>query len=120
MPAAKPIATWEGCRITPLEIPLLSTGLNRVHPLPEGNSSLLGGAVAAGMTGQRQNSFEAGRPMTVGLMIGEITISSLGTISYVDGNQIYGFGHPMSGIGPVETQPKPRNFIVPGLCVLIC
>ena len=35
-------------------------------------------------------------------MLGEVTIASLGTISYVDGNRIYGFGHPMSGSGTIE------------------
>ena len=50
MPAAKPTATWERYRITPIDVPLLSTGLNGMHPLPEGNSSLLSGASAAGMT----------------------------------------------------------------------
>ena len=102
IPAAKSTATWEGHRIAPLDLPLLSTGLNRVHPLPEGNSSLLSESIAAGTTLQRQASFEAGRPMTVGLLLGEITIGTLGSISYVDGNRVYGFGHPMSGIGPVE------------------
>ena len=101
MPAAKRTATWEGNRITPLEIPLLSTGLNGVHPLPERRSSLLSGASAAGLTQERQESFEAGRPLAVGLLLGELTLGSLGTISYVDGNRIYGFGHPMSGSGPV-------------------
>ena len=101
MPAAKPTATWEGNRITPLDIPLLSTGLNGVHPLPEGRSSLLSGASAAGLTQERQESFEAGRPLTVGLLLGELTLGSLGTISYVNGKRIYGFGHPMSSSGPV-------------------
>ncbi|MDE2740331.1 MAG: hypothetical protein OXI58_01975 [Gemmatimonadota bacterium] len=102
MPAAKPMATWEGNRITPLDIPLLSTGLNGVHPLPEGRSSLLSGASAAGLTQERQESFEAGRPLTVGLLLGELTLGSVGTVSYVDGNRIYGFGHPMNSSGPVE------------------
>ena len=98
MPAAKPTATWEGHRITPLDLPLLSTGLNRVHPLPEGNSSLLSESIAAGTTSQRQASFEAGRPMTIGLLLGEVTIGTLGSISYVDGNRVYGFGQQTSGI----------------------
>ena len=102
VPAAKRTATWEGNRITPLETPLLSTGLNGVHPLPEGRSSLLSEAGAAGLTQERQDSFAAGRPLTVGLLLGELTLGSMGTISYVDGNRIYGFGHPMFGIGPVE------------------
>ncbi len=102
MPAAKPTATWEGNRITPLDIPLLSTGLNGVHPLPEGRSSLLSGASAAGLTQERQESFEAGRPLTVGLLLGELTLGAVGTVSYVDGNRVYGFGHPMNSSGPVE------------------
>ena len=102
VPAAKPLATWEGHSISPLEIPLLSTGLNGMHPLPEGRSSFLSKTVAAGLTQERQVSFEAGRPLTVGLLLGELTLGSLGTISYVDGNRVYGFGHPMNSSGPVE------------------
>ena len=102
VPAAKPLATWEGHSISPLEIPLLSTGLNGMHPLPEGRSSFLSKTVAAGLTQERQVSFEAGRPLTVGLLLGELTLGALGTISYVDGNRVYGFGHPMNSSGPVE------------------
>ena len=102
MPAAKPTATWAGNRITPLDTPLLSTGLNGVRSLPEGRSSLLSGASTAGLTQERQESFEAGRPLTVGLLLGELTLGALGTISYVDGNRVYGFGHPMDRSGPVE------------------
>lgn len=102
VPAAKPTATWQGNRITPLEIPLLSTGLNGMHPRPQGRSALLSQASAAGLTRERQESFEAGRPLTVGFLLGELTLGALGTISYADGNRIYGFGHPMDGSGPVE------------------
>ncbi len=102
VPAAKPTATWEGYSISPLEIPLLNTGLNGVRSLPEGRSSLLSKTVAAGLTQERQASFEAGRPLTVGLLLGELTLGALGTISYVDGNRVYGFGHPMNSSGPVE------------------
>ncbi len=102
VPAAKPMATWAGNRITPLEIPLLGAGLNRVHPRPNGQSSLLSKASSASLTQEHQEHFEAGRPLTVGLLLGELTLGSLGTISYVDGDRIYGFGHPMSSAGPVE------------------
>ena len=80
---------------------MLSTG-NGVHPLSEGRSSILSGASAAGLTQERQASFEAGRPLTVGLLLGELTLGSVGTVSYVDGNRVYGFGHPMNSSGPVE------------------
>ena len=101
VPAAKPAATWDGARITPLEIPLVSTGLHG-PPAAGGGSFPLGEAVSAGLTQERQESFEAGRPLAVGLLLGEITGGGIGTISYVDGNRIYGFGHPMFGAGPVE------------------
>ena len=53
------------------------------------------------MTRERQTSFAPGRPLAVGLLLGELTFASLGTISFVDGDRIYGFGHPMQEAGPV-------------------
>ena len=101
LPAAKPSATWNGARITPLEIPLVITGLNGPQ-LSGGGSFPFGEAVSAGLTQDRQESFEAGRPLAVALLLGEITGGGVGTISYVDGNRIYGFGHPFESLGPVE------------------
>ena len=100
MPLAKRLATWDENGITPLTIPLLGTGINPAYQM--NNSSFQGGLTPAGQAQQHQDSFEAGRPLAIGLMLGEVTIASLGTISYVDGNRIYGFGHPMSGSGAVE------------------
>ncbi len=100
IPLAKRTATWRGSGISPLVIPLLGTGFNRT--LQPDESSLLSEVMSAGKTQQRQSSFEAGRPLTVGLMLGEVTIAALGSISYLNGNRIYGFGHPMDGVGMVE------------------
>lgn len=36
LPAGKPAATWGGARITPLEVPLVVTGLNPAQPQPGG------------------------------------------------------------------------------------
>ena len=99
-PAAKAAATWDGARITPLEIPLVRTGLTGPQPSEEVRS-LWAQAQSAGLTRERQASFEAGRPLAVGLLLGEITGGSIGTLSYVDGNRVYGFGHPFNGVGPV-------------------
>lgn len=77
----------------------MSTGHS--HKVPERDSSRLGVTVASGLTQERQESFDPGRPLAVGLLLGETTLAALGTISYVDGDKIYGFGHPMFGFGRV-------------------
>ena len=100
MPLAKSAATWEESGITPLTIPLLGTGFNPAYELDD--LPFQSELTPAGRAAQNQDSFEAGRPLAVGLMLGEVTIASLGTISYIDGNRVYGFGHPMSGSGVVE------------------
>ena len=102
IPLAKRAATWGESQIVPLDIPLVSTGLNRVQLHPEGHPSFLDDAVAAGLTQQRQTSFAPGRPLAVGLLLGELTLGAFGTISFVDGNRVYGFGHSMDDAGPVS------------------
>ena len=98
VPLAKPAAAWGGARIVPLETSLVSTGLHGSKPrAAEGYSA----ALPAGLTQDRQESFEAGRPLAVGLMLGEVTFGAIGTISYVDGDRLHGFGHPMDHYGPV-------------------
>lgn len=101
VPLAKPAGTWEGNRIVPLEVPLLSTGRDFMQP-PDAGSTFLGEAVSAGLSSDPQESFEAGRPLAVGLLLGELTFGALGTVSYLDGERVYGFGHPFESLGPVE------------------
>ena len=102
LPAGKPAATWGGARIAPLEVPQVVTGLNPAQPLPADRSFPWSEAVSAALTQERQESFEAGRPLTVGVLLGEITAAAVGTISYVDGDRVYGFGHPMDQAGAVN------------------
>lgn len=93
-PLAKPTATWADTRFAPLEIPLVGTGFD-LESFPKG-------MVQAGKTTQRQESFEPGRPLVVGYLLGEITRGAFGTISYIEGDRVYGFGHPMANTGTVE------------------
>ena len=102
MPVGKPAASWSAAGIAPLEVLRVVTGLNPGQPLPEGALSPLAGALPAALTQERQESFEAGRPLAVALLLGEITGGAFGTISYVDGDRVYGFGHPMNHFGSVE------------------
>lgn len=40
-----------------------------------------------------------GSSMAAGLASGDITAGSVGTVSYVDGDKVWGFGHPLEGTG---------------------
>ena len=40
-----------------------------------------------------------GSAMGVGYAEGDINASAIGTVSYVDGDRVWGFGHPLDGVG---------------------
>ena len=40
--------------------------------------------------------------MGVALMTGDFMLGATGTVTYVDGDRIYGFGHPMYNLGPTQ------------------
>ena len=100
-PRPNPRPRGTGPVSVPWKFPWLPPDSTVTQP-PGGGSFPFGEAVSAGLTQERQESFEAGRPLAVALLLGEITGGGVGTISYVDGNRIYGFGHPFESLGPVE------------------
>jgi hypothetical protein len=67
--------------------------------------AMTGGATGAAGSGQATYykdldvKFEPGSSVGVTLMSGDIAAASTGTVTYVDGSQVYGFGHPMMNMG---------------------
>ena len=43
-----------------------------------------------------------GDPIGVALMTGDLEIGATGTVTEVDGNRVYAFGHPFYGLGPTQ------------------
>ncbi len=43
-----------------------------------------------------------GDAMGVALMTGDFVLGATGTVTYVDGDRLYGFGHPMFNLGPTQ------------------
>ena len=41
-----------------------------------------------------------GSAMAASLSSGDISLSAIGTVTYVDGDRVWGFGHPLDGAGP--------------------
>lgn len=60
---------------------------------------------------------KAGEPVGVQLVTGDLSLSAVGTITYVDGNKVLAFGHPFYNLGKVDyAMAKARVIsIVPSL-----
>ena len=76
-------------------------------------------AVAAGTrdadgTGTRRRQRPALRPgdaIGVSLLSGDLQIGATGTVTEVDGNRVYAFGHPFYGLGPTQFPMTRANVI---------
>ena len=52
-----------------------------------------------------------GDPIGVALMNGDLEIGATGTVTEVDGNRVYAFGHPFYGLGPTQF-PMTRAHVI--------
>lgn len=43
-----------------------------------------------------------GDPVAVQLVGGDLNVAALGTVTHIDGNKVYAFGHPLYNLGPVD------------------
>ena len=51
-----------------------------------------------------------GDPIGVALMSGDLEIGATGTVTEIDGDRVYGFGHPFYGLGPTQF-PLTRAYV---------
>lgn len=96
--------------LRPIGVPLVAGGLE-----PGVLDQLAGAFSAAGfvpMAGQSptngspgapsRRTFAPGDAIGVALLTGDFTLGATGTVTYVDGQRVYAFGHPMYNLGPTE------------------
>lgn len=64
-------------------------------PIASGSSS---------SSGQQRSDWKLkeGDPVAIQLISGDLNLSAVGTITYVDGNRVLAFGHPLYNLGPVD------------------
>ena len=43
-----------------------------------------------------------GSPLSIAMVTGDFDLSGIGTVTHVEGNRVYGFGHPMFSLGTCE------------------
>ena len=43
-----------------------------------------------------------GSPLSIAMVTGDFDLSGIGTVTHVEGDRVYGFGHPMFSLGACE------------------
>jgi hypothetical protein len=110
--ATGPIAVSGGALagMRPIATPLSASGFSpralalldeRFRPL--GLAPMAGGAAPeAVVREQGDKPLVPGAPLSIAMVTGDFDLSGIGTVTHVEGNRVYGFGHPMFSLGACE------------------
>jgi len=114
-PSAGPSAVG-GMPMSALPVPLVFSGFApRTFEWARGVFSGLGfapmmGTQAKELAGSPAVSFEPGAPIGITLIEGDMDMSATGTITHIDGDRVYAFGHPFFNLGPTQF-PMRKAFV---------
>jgi hypothetical protein len=105
-----------GTMLRPIATPLSLSGFDATVAQPImaafrdfGFVPVLAGGGA--QNGPRSNApLRPGDPVGVGLMNGDLEVGATGTVTDVEGDRVYAFGHPFYGLGPTQF-PMTRAYI---------
>ncbi len=51
---------------------------------------------------EKETPLEPGGPLAVALITGDFDLSGIGTVTHIEGNRVYGWGHPFMSLGACE------------------
>jgi hypothetical protein len=105
--------SWNGNSVKPLALRVLMSGVNsrlvdsfiseNVESDDYGFLSMLSSYGSSGVDQNINVEFKPGSPLAIAVVTGdEVVISGVGTVTYVQGNNILGFGHSMFGTGSIS------------------
>ena len=91
-------------RVLPLAEPLTVSGLNRGLARKLTNAGAKAGRQVLAAPAMPLTPFAAAPPrpgssMSVGYSSGDVAVGAVGTVAYVDGDRVWGFGHPFENSG---------------------
>ncbi len=100
----------DGLWMMPLRTPLAATGFtpNSLKLMSErlGKFGLVpmqgGGATAKVAEEEKDTPLEPGGPLAVAMITGDFDLSGIGTVTHIEGNRVYGWGHPFMSLGGCE------------------
>jgi hypothetical protein len=79
-------------------LPMLRESMEPLAMIPVMGGGVYGDALAEAA----DKPLEPGSPLCVAMVTGDFDISGVGTVTQVEGDRIYGFGHPMFSLGKCE------------------
>jgi hypothetical protein len=116
--APLPVSGGAVAGMTRIVTPLAATGFSpralsllesRLRPL--GMAPMAGGAAPEHVRReQAHHKLEPGAPLSIAMVMGDFDLSGIGTVTHVEGNRVYGFGHPMFSLGSCE-MPMMTGYI---------
>ena len=68
-------------------------------------------SIASAPSSSSTSPLRPGDPIGVALMNGDFEVGATGTVTEVDGNRVYAFGHPFYGLGPTQF-PMTRAHVI--------
>jgi hypothetical protein len=106
----KPAAGGSVAGMRPISMPLAASGFSpralavlSDHLAPIGMAPMASGKAQAEIV-EREGSkpLVPGAPLSIAMITGDFDLSGIGTVTHVEGDRVYGFGHPMLGLGDCD------------------
>ena len=97
-----------GTRLRPIATPLAMSGFSPdlVDLMGSGFKQYgfipTAGAAAADVVTAATPALKPGDAVGINLITGDLTLGAIGTVTAVDGNRVYAFGHPFYNLGPIQ------------------
>ena len=111
-PGELPSSPQSVMTIQPMMTPVMVSGMTpggiaKLNPIlaPYGLMPMAGGGGAGSTrppTTGEMASLVPGAAVGVSLVQGDVDMTAIGTLTYRDGNKVIAFGHPFTGIGPID------------------
>ncbi len=113
---AKPAAA-DGLWLAPLQTPLAASGFTQ-HSLNllrdrtrwAGITPVQAGGASAKLLKDAKNiPFEPGAALAISLVSGDFDLTGIGTLTHIEGDRVYGWGHPFMSLGQCELPLKTAH-----------
>lgn len=110
-----------GAMLRPIAVPLVASGFDSSVLEPLGGAFAAGGFVPVSSgaaqqqgntTARRSRPLAPGDAVGVSLLTGDFELGATGTVTHVDGDRVYAFGHPLYNLGPTEFPMTSANVVV--------